>query len=107
MALMRTNLMRAAGVRSLAARCFSTRPEPSQSEFLHSVGNRRIFDEDHDQLRETARKFFDEHVVPHHDEWETQGHVSRDVWRKAGEYGLLGIMAPEEYGGLGADLLST
>jgi long-chain-acyl-CoA dehydrogenase len=44
-------------------------------------------------------------VIPHHDEWEKQGHISRDVWLKAGAMGLLGVNSPEEYGGLGADIL--
>jgi len=33
--------------------------------------------------------------------------VSREVWEKAGEQGLLGIMIPEELGGIGGDLFSA
>lgn len=39
--------------------------------------------------------------------WEKAGQVSREVWEKAGEQGLLGIMAPEKHGGIGGDLFSA
>jgi acyl-CoA dehydrogenase len=35
--------------------------------------------------------------------WRAQGSVDREVWRRAGEAGLLGISVPEAYGGAGAD----
>eukprot|EP00966_Prymnesium_polylepis_P241663 5588409-Prymnesium_polylepis.1 len=73
------------------------RLEPSQSANLMDVGTRRIFGEEHDDFRGSCRKFWQEHVVPYHAAWEEQGHVSRDVWKLAGEYGLLGINVPEEY----------
>ena len=40
-------------------------------------------------------------VVPHHDQWERDGQVSREVWRRAGEAGLLCFDVAEEYGGAG------
>jgi long-chain-acyl-CoA dehydrogenase len=43
-------------------------------------------------------------VVPHHAEWEKQGQISREVWLKAGEMGLLGVNSPEAYGGMGLDI---
>jgi len=69
------------------------------------IGTRRIFTEEHDQFRESCRAFFASEVVPFHGAWEEQGHVSRDVWLKAGAMGLLGVNCPEKYGGLGADVL--
>jgi long-chain-acyl-CoA dehydrogenase len=54
-------------------------------------------------FRESARRFFDDEVKPHHDQWEEVGQVSRECWTKAGELGLLATTVPEEYGGLGAD----
>ncbi|MFE4963767.1 acyl-CoA dehydrogenase family protein [Streptomyces sp. NPDC056660] len=62
---------------------------------------RKIFSEEHEQFRETARAFFDKECAPHTEEWEREGKVSREAWRKAGKAGLLGWEAPEEYGGLG------
>ncbi|XP_056451254.1 long-chain specific acyl-CoA dehydrogenase, mitochondrial-like [Gadus chalcogrammus] len=83
------------------------RPETSSAKTLMDVGTRRIFSEDHDLFRESARRFFQEEVVPHHSEWEKAGQVSRELWEKAGEQGLLGVMTPEEQGGIGGDLLSA
>ncbi|EDQ84891.1 uncharacterized protein MONBRDRAFT_35315 [Monosiga brevicollis MX1] len=82
----------------------SMRPEPSMSALLNDVGTRRIFNEDHDMMRESVRKFFENDVVPYHEAWEKEGQVPRAIWEKAGENGLLGIPIPEEYGGPGLDV---
>lgn len=42
-----------------------------------------------------------------HPRWEKAGQVSREVWEKAGECGMLGILIPEEHGGIGGDLSSA
>jgi Acyl-CoA dehydrogenases len=47
----------------------------------------------------------DKEIAPHHDAWEEQGYVDREVWRKAGDNGFLCMTLPEEYGGAGADKL--
>jgi alkylation response protein AidB-like acyl-CoA dehydrogenase len=60
---------------------------------------------EHHMFRETCRRFFDKEVVPFHMKWEEEGIVPRALWRKAGEYGLLGVTMPEEYGGSGGDFL--
>jgi acyl-CoA dehydrogenase len=57
--------------------------------------------EEMDILSDAARKFFERECVPHYDRWEEAGHVDRDVWRKAGEAGLLCAEMPEEFGGAG------
>lgn len=35
--------------------------------------------------------------------WRAAGHVDRDVWRKLGAAGILGVSVPEQYGGVGGD----
>ncbi|TAH51745.1 MAG: acyl-CoA dehydrogenase [Chloroflexota bacterium] len=62
---------------------------------------RPIFNDEHQMFRETVRAFIDKEVTPHHPQWEKEGMVSREVWRKAGEMGFLCFDAPEEYGGAG------
>ena len=62
---------------------------------------RRIFATEHDIFRDTARRFVQAEVAPHVDRWREQGHVDRDIFRKAGAEGLLLMWAEEEYGGLG------
>ncbi|XVQ87106.1 acyl-CoA dehydrogenase family protein [Microbispora siamensis] len=62
---------------------------------------RDLFDEEHDLFRETVREFMAREVVPHHAQWEKDGIVPREVWKKAGELGVFGFSVPEEYGGSG------
>jgi alkylation response protein AidB-like acyl-CoA dehydrogenase len=64
---------------------------------------RSIFDDVHEAFRETARGFVETEIVPHHQRWERDGIVPREVWTKAGALGLLCMDVPEEYGGGGAD----
>jgi alkylation response protein AidB-like acyl-CoA dehydrogenase len=64
---------------------------------------RTVFEPDHEMFRDVVRKFFEREVAPFHAEWEKQGFVPKELWRKAGEAGLLCTSAPEEYGGLGLD----
>jgi acyl-CoA dehydrogenase len=66
---------------------------------------RTVFGEQHEQFRDTVRKFLDKEVAPHHAEWEEQGYVDRSVWAKAGANGLLCLSMPEQYGGADADRL--
>jgi alkylation response protein AidB-like acyl-CoA dehydrogenase len=62
---------------------------------------RTIFTEEHEHFRATVARFVREEVVPHHDEWERQGHVPRELWKQAGALGLLCTDVPSEYGGGG------
>ena len=63
--------------------------------------DRRIFTEEHDQFREMVRGFLETEVAPFHDEWEKEGMVPRELWKKAGAQGLLCTDVPTEYGGGG------
>jgi acyl-CoA dehydrogenase len=62
-------------------------------------------DPDLEQLRDTARRFFETECAPRHEEWAEQKHVDRRIWRRAGELGLLCAGIPEEYGGGGGHFL--
>ena len=64
---------------------------------------RTVFREDHEMLRETARRFIERECVPRQAEWDEAGRVDRETWRKAGREGLLCMTLPEEYGGAGGD----
>jgi len=66
---------------------------------------RRLFSDEHEMFRDAVRKFIEREIVPHHAKWEEDGIVPRELWRKAGEAGLLCTNIPEEYGGLGAGFL--
>ena len=60
-----------------------------------------ILTEEHEDFRSTVRTFLEREVVPFHDQWEADGVVDREVWRKAGRAGLLCLDVDEEYGGAG------
>ncbi len=62
---------------------------------------RTIFDESHEEFRSVVRRFVEREVVPNLDAWSAQGHVDRDFFGKAAATGLIGITAPEEFGGGG------
>lgn len=66
---------------------------------------RTLFGPDHEAFRSTVRRFFEEEIVPNHDRYEAQHYVDREVWKKAGELGLLCCTMPEQYGGSGVDRL--
>ena len=68
---------------------------------------REIFSSEHDMFRDTARKFFEREVVPHHRAWEKAGVAPPEIWKKAGEAGILCVNLPVEYGGAGADRLAS
>ncbi|WP_447593742.1 acyl-CoA dehydrogenase family protein [Aquipseudomonas campi] len=66
---------------------------------------RTLFSHEHEQFRESVRKFFEQEAVPFHAQWEKDGHIDRALWNKAGEAGMLCSHIPEEYGGMAADFL--
>jgi alkylation response protein AidB-like acyl-CoA dehydrogenase len=66
---------------------------------------RDLFDDDHEIFRRSVRRFIEKEIAPFHDQWEQDGCVPRELWRKAGEAGLLCCTVPEAYGGQGADYL--
>lgn len=65
------------------------------------------FNEDHDKLRASIRKFVEAELIPNEMKWEEEGIFPRELFTKMGELGFLGIKFPEEYGGLGLDYFSN
>jgi len=64
---------------------------------------RDVFTADHQDLRESFARYLDAEIVPNYDTWEQEGRVPRDVLRRLGELGFLGLAVPEEHGGAGTD----
>jgi citronellyl-CoA dehydrogenase len=59
---------------------------------------------EHLELYRTAKKFVEDELNPHVDEWEAAGiFPAHQVMKRMGELGLLGITKPVEVGGLGLD----
>ncbi len=63
---------------------------------------------EHQMFRETVRRFVEQEINPHVDEWEEAGiFPAHDLFKKMGDLDLLGLTYPEEYGGLGLDFWYT
>ncbi|MEZ4450131.1 MAG: acyl-CoA dehydrogenase family protein [Nannocystaceae bacterium] len=67
-----------------------------------TMQDREIFTEEHEALRKTVRAFA-KSLEPHSLEWDEAGIFPREVYKQAGDLGLLGIRANPEFGGLGLD----
>ena len=64
---------------------------------------RLVFEEEHEQLRATARQFIEKECAPHAEKWESERLVDRESYVAAGKYGLIGFNLPEKFGGGGVD----
>jgi len=61
------------------------------------------FTEEHEMFRTSLRAFLEKEVVPNLDKWEEERFTPRDIWKKMGDMGFLGLRYPEEYGGSNLD----
>ena len=62
------------------------------------------FTEEHEALRKSVIGLIEEEINPHVEEWEREGvFPAKEVFKKFGEQGFLGITKPTEYGGMGLD----
>ncbi|RDI22939.1 acyl-CoA dehydrogenase family protein [Lentzea flaviverrucosa] len=62
--------------------------------------------DEHRQLRELARRFTDERIVPHATRWDRDEAIDRELVPALGEVGFLGLGIDERYGGSGGDNLA-
>jgi len=58
-----------------------------------------FYNESHHAWREELKKFVAKEIAPFVEEWEEAGEFPRELYKKAGEFGLLGMGYPEQYGG--------
>ncbi len=65
-----------------------------------------IFTDEHEQLRDSIRRFVIKELQPHAEEWEETTFPDW-VFRRMGELGFLGLDKPESYGGQGGDYYTT
>jgi len=63
------------------------------------------FDREHEELRESVRRFVENEIAPHVDEWEDARFFPRELFDRCGELGFLGLKFPEAYGGQGGTYL--
>ena len=70
--------------------------------------NSLYFTDEHEMFRQTVRRFVEQEINPHVDEWEEEGiWPAHDLFAKMGPLGFLGLTYPEEYGGQGLDFWYT
>lgn len=63
--------------------------------------------DEHRIFRDQLRRFVDDEVRPHADQWESDGQTPRTILEQMGALGFLGIRYPETYGGAAMDTLAT
>ena len=73
-------------------------------EFSDAATFQEYFGSAHKMVRRSVKEFVDKEIVPHVDEWEEVNEFPRDLYKKAGDVGILGIGYPEEYGGTPGDI---
>jgi len=62
------------------------------------------FNEDHQAFRQTLRRFVENEINPHVEQWEADRiFPAHELFKKMGDLGFLGPSYPEEFGGLGQD----
>lgn len=62
------------------------------------------FTHEHREVQKTLKRYIDEHINPHVDEWEAaEMFPAHEVFKGLGDLGLLGLTKPEAYGGAGLD----
>ncbi|CAH0999658.1 Acyl-CoA dehydrogenase [Neolewinella maritima] len=57
--------------------------------------------EQQEMIRQSAADFARTHIAPHVMEWDEAQHFPRPLFHQLGEYGFMGVLVPEEYGGTG------
>lgn len=65
----------------------------------------KYYTQEHSIFRDSIRRFFEKEVTPYADQWEKEGIIPKELWKKFGAQGFLCPWLPEEYGGVGADFL--
>lgn len=61
------------------------------------------FTEEHEAFRKTVRAFVDKEMAPYGLEWDRAGIFPRELFKKCGDLGFLGINHDPKYGGSGLD----
>ncbi|MCP4687963.1 MAG: acyl-CoA dehydrogenase, partial [Desulfobacterales bacterium] len=76
-------------------------------EFSAKATYQEYFTKAHDMVRMAVRDFVKKEVLPFIDEWEEAGEFPREIYKKAGDVGILGTGYPEELGGTPGDVFFT
>eukprot|EP00092_Neocalanus_flemingeri_P087837 GFUD01110909.1.p1 GENE.GFUD01110909.1~~GFUD01110909.1.p1 ORF type:complete len:425 (-),score=116.10 GFUD01110909.1:60-1334(-) len=84
---------------AVLSRDFHSTRVATQNAMAHSY-----YEEEQKSMQKTARKIIDNDINPYVEEWEASGmYPAKEVFKKLGDAGLLGVNKPVEYGGMGLD----
>ena len=61
------------------------------------------FTKEHEMFRESLRDFLNKEVKDNINKWESDQKIPKDIWKKMGDQGFLGLTYPEKYGGFDLD----
>jgi acyl-CoA dehydrogenase len=65
------------------------------------------FNEEHNIFRKSLRDFVKKEIRPYAEDWEEAEVYPREIFKRMGDLGFLGVSYPEEYGGGGGDYFTT
>ncbi|UJL48292.1 acyl-CoA dehydrogenase family protein [Virgibacillus sp. NKC19-16] len=65
------------------------------------------FTEEQEYFRKMLKDFAKEELLPNYTKWDREGITPKHLWKKLGELGVNGLRIPVEYGGSGADCVTT
>ena len=66
-----------------------------------------LFTDEHQQFRETVKQFALKEIAPYAEEWDEAEDFPDEIFKKAGDLGLLGIRFDPDFGGMGLDYWFT
>ena len=73
-------------------------------EFSDKATFQEYFGPAHEMVRRSVKEFVDKEMLPNIEDWEEMNEFPRELYKKAGDVGILGIGYPEEYGGTPGDI---
>jgi len=73
-------------------------------EFSDEATFQEYFGPAHNMVRRSVKEFVGKEILPNIEDWEEMNEFPRDLYKKAGDVGILGIGYPEEYGGTPGDI---
>jgi acyl-CoA dehydrogenase len=65
---------------------------------------KNLYRKEHLLFRETFKHFLSKEIIPFYDQWEKEGIIPKEVWKKMGQNGYLCPWVEKEYGGAGLGL---
>jgi acyl-CoA dehydrogenase len=63
-----------------------------------------LYRKDHRLFREKFKRFLSKEIIPSYDQWEKEGIIPKEAWKKMGDNGYLCPWVEKEYGGAGLGL---